>query len=97
VPWRWHEGMVLASARVNGLVSNLPGLARVEVGTRSGEVDVCVRVARPGTIADALAVVTGASGLLVVAPDEQVIQARSAFGREMAADAEGIREQLARD
>jgi hypothetical protein len=166
-PWEWREGMVLASAQVNGLVTNLPGLARVKTGTQFGEVDVCVRVAaqRPATVADALAVVARASGLpatadavavrhhtsgsilitgvednvdhyrfavpagetglLVVAwdrdkaakrrrsakvrervdlvfwagesPGEQVLQAGSGFGREMAADAEGIREQLARD
>lgn len=164
-PSEWRETMVLASTRVNGLVTNLPGLARVEVGTQFGEVDVCVRVARPGTVAAALAVAAGPSGLpatadavavthhtsgsilitdvednadhhrfavpagqtglLVVAwdrdkaakrrrnatsrervdlvfwagesPAEQVIQASSAFGREMAADAEGIREQLARE
>ncbi len=164
-PREWREAMVLASARVNGLVTNLPGLARVEVGTQFGEVDVRVRVARPGTVAAALAVAAGPSalpstadavavthhtsgsilvtdveenadhyrftvpageaGLLVVAwdrdkaarrrrnatsrervdlvfwagesPGEQVVQARSAFGRQMAADAEGIREQLARE
>ena len=164
-PWQWLETMVLASARVNGLVTNLPGLARVKTGTQFGEVDVRVRVARPGTVAAALTAAAGPSGLpatadavavthhtsgsivitdmednadhyrftvpagetglLVVAwdrdkaarrrrnatfrerfdlvfwagesPGEQVIQARSAFGREMAADAEGIREQLARD
>ncbi len=62
-PWQWHEGMVLASARVNGLVTNLPGLARVEVGTEFGEADVCVRVVCTGTVAAALEVAAGPSGL----------------------------------
>lgn len=60
-PREWWEAMVLASARVNGLVSNLPGLARVSTGTQTGDVDVCVRVAglRAATVADALAAVAG--------------------------------------
>jgi hypothetical protein len=165
-PWEWRESMVLSSARVNGLVSNLPGLARVSTGTQTGEVDLCVRVVggQPATAADAtvtaagvaglpatadavavthrtsgsilvtdvednadhyrFAVPAGEVGLLVVAwdrdkaarrrnatarervdlvfwagelPDELVIQAASAFGREMAADDERIRQQLERE
>lgn len=59
-PWEWRETMVLASAQVNGLVSNLPGLARVSTGTQTGDVDVCVRVTgrQTATVADALAAVT---------------------------------------
>jgi hypothetical protein len=162
-PWEWRETMVLAGARVNGLVSNLPGLARVTTGTKTGEVDVCVRAVESTTAADVLAAVAGPglpgtadvvavthqtsgnvlitaiednadqyrfevpegeAGLLVVAwdrdkavrrrrnaktreridlvfwtggpPGEVIIQAASVFGREMAADAEGIRQQLAR-
>lgn len=65
VPRDWRETMVLSSARVNGLVSNLPGLARVSTGTQAGEVDLCVRVApgQPATAADALAVATAGAGL----------------------------------
>jgi hypothetical protein len=166
-PWEWWETMVLSGARVNGLVSNLPGLARVSTGTQTGEADLCVRVVdrRSATAADALAAVAGATGLpatadavaithhtsgtvlvadieanadhyrftvpvgevglLVVAwdrdkaarrqrivkareridlvfwagetPGELVIKAASGFGREMAADAEGIRQQLERE
>jgi hypothetical protein len=163
-PWEWRESMVLSSARVNGLVSNLPGLARVTTGTKTGEVDVCVRAAELTTAADVLAAVAGPglpgtadvvavthqtsgnvliaaiednadqyrfevpegeAGLLVVAwdrdkavrrrrnaktreridlvfwtgepPGELIIQAGSVFGREMAADAEGIRQQLKDD
>jgi hypothetical protein len=162
-PWEWRQTMVLSSARVNGLVSNLPGLVRVSTGTQTGDVDVCVRAVgwQPATAADALAAVAGPGlpatadavavthrtsgsvlvadiedtadhyrfavpagevGLLVVAwdrdkaagrrrnakvreridlvfwageaPGELVIQASSAFGREMAADDERIRQQL---
>lgn len=163
-PWEWWETMVLSGARVNGLVSNLPGLARVSTGTRTGEVELRVRVAdgRSATAADALATAAGTAGLtatadavavthhtngtvlvadiednadhyqfmvpggdaglLVIAwdrdkaarerrsaktrelidlvfwtgetPGEQIIQAASTFGWEMAADAEGIRRQL---
>jgi hypothetical protein len=163
-PWEWLPTMELATAKVNGLVSNLPGLARVSTGTRTGEVDMRVQVVerRPATAAEALAaaagpaglpakadavVVThhtsgsilvtdiednadhyrftvpaGDTGLLVVAwdrdkaarprrdatareridlvfwageaPGELVLQAGSAFGQEMAADAKGIGQQL---
>jgi hypothetical protein len=64
-PWEWRENMLLCSARVNGLVSNLPGLARVTTGTQTGEVDLCVRAAdrRPATAADALATASGPRGL----------------------------------
>ena len=164
-PQEWRETMVLCAARVNGLVSNLPGLARVSTGTQTGEVDLRVQVAgqRSATIADALATVgstlppsadavavthhtsgvimvadiaenadhykfevpAGETGLLVVAwdrdkaarqrrnikareridlvfwvgetPGEQIIQAASAFGREMADDEAGIRQQLKRE
>lgn len=165
-PWEWRESMVLSSARVNGLVSNLPGLARVSTGTQTGEMDLCVRAVggQPATAADALATAAGVAGLpatadavavthrtsgsilvadiednadhyrfavpagevglLVVAwdrdkaarrrntrarervdlvffagepPGELVIQAASAFGREMAADDERIRQQLERE
>ena len=165
-PAEWWEAMVLAGARVNGLVSNLPGLVRVDTGTQTGDVDLCVRAVdrRPGTVADALAAVAGPGlpatadavavthhtsgailvadieenadhyrfevpagelGLLVVAwdrdkatrrrrnaktreridlvfwagkhPGELIIQAGSVFGREMAADAKGIRQQLEPD
>jgi hypothetical protein len=166
VPWEWRETMVLCSAKVNGLVSNVPGLARVSTGTRTGGVELRASVVgrRPATAADALAAVAGPAGLpaaadavavahrtsgtvlvadiednadhyrfavpagevglLVVAwdrdkarrrrtaktreridlvfwagdvPDELIIQAASDFGREMAADDEGIRSQLERD
>jgi hypothetical protein len=62
-PAEWWEAMVLAGARVNGLVSNLPGLARVTTGTQTGEVDLCVQAVnrRPATVADALAAVAGTS------------------------------------
>jgi hypothetical protein len=160
-PWEWRQAMVLAGARVNGLVSNLPGLAQVKTGTRSGEVDVCVRAVELTTAADVLAAIAGPElpatadvvavthrtsgsvlvaaiednadqyrfkvpagevGLLVVAwdrdkavrrrrnaktreridlafwagepPGELIIQAGSAFGREMAADAKSIGQQL---
>lgn len=43
-PWEWRETMELSAARVNGLVSNLPGVARVSTGTQSGEVDLRVQV-----------------------------------------------------
>jgi hypothetical protein len=60
-PWEWRDSMVLSAARVNGLVSNLPGLARVSTGTQTGEVELRVQgVTRPGaTLADALGVVGG--------------------------------------
>jgi hypothetical protein len=162
-PWEWLPTMELAAAKVNGLVSNLPGLARVSTGTRTGEVDMRVQVVerRPATAADALAaadpaglpatadavaithrtsgsilvtdiednadhfrftVPAGDIGLLAVAwdrdkaarrgrnatareridlvfwageaPGELVVQAGSAFGQEMAADAKGIGQQL---
>jgi hypothetical protein len=165
-PWEWWESMVLAGARVNGLVSNLPGLARLDTGTQAGDVDLCVHAVgeQPATVADALTTVAGPGlpatadavavthhtsgsvliagiednadhyrfvipggevGLLVVAwnrdkaarrrrnaktreridlvfwtgeaPGELIVQASSAFGREMAADAERIRQQLVRD
>ena len=165
VPQEWRETMVLSAARINGLVSNLPGLARVSTGTQTGEVDLRVQVVGhgPATIADALATVgsilppsadavavthctsgvimvadieentdhymfevpAGETGLLVVAwardkaarrrrnmkareridlvfwvgemPGERIIQAASAFGREMADDDAGIRQQLERE
>jgi hypothetical protein len=64
-PWEWLATMVLSGARVNGLVSNLPGLARVSTGTQFGEVDLRVQVVerRPATAADALAAVAGPAGL----------------------------------
>ncbi len=64
-PWEWRETMVLVSARVNGLVSNRPGLARVATGTQTGDVDLCVRAVdgAAATAADALAVAAGAQGL----------------------------------
>lgn len=164
-PQEWRETMVLCAARVNGLVSNLPGLALVSTGTQTGEVDLRVQVVGqgPATVADALATVgtilppgadavavthrtsgvimvadtrenadhykfevpAGETGLLVVAWDrdkaarrrrnakareridlvfwvgemsgERIVQAASAFGREMAADAAGIRQQLERE
>jgi hypothetical protein len=164
---RERETLEVSAARVNGLVSNLPGLAEVSTGTRAGEVDLCARVVdrHPATVTDALAAVAGPAGLpatadavavthrtggavlvtdiedyadhyrfavpvgevglLVVAwnrdkaarrtrnakareridlvfwageaPGELVIQAASAFGREMAADAESTRRQLAQE
>lgn len=162
-PWKWREMMELSAARVNGLVSNLPGLVRVSTGTQFGEVDLRVQVAghQLATVAHALAEVGGAAlsatadaiavshrtsgvimvadikdnadhyrfkvpagevGLLVVAwdrdkaarrqrnaktreridlvfwagetPGELVIQAASAFGREMAEDDQRIRNHL---
>lgn len=56
VPSQWRETMALSSARVNGLVSNLPGLVRVSTGTQTGQVDLCVRVVggQPAAAADAL-------------------------------------------
>jgi hypothetical protein len=165
-PWEWREVLTLSAARVNGLVSNLPGLARVTTGTQTGDVEVRVRALdrRPATVADALAAVAGPglpatadavavahhtsgailvadieehadhyrfevpageTGLLVVGwdrdkaarrrrnaktreridlmfwtgevPAELVIQAGSAFGREMAADDASIRQQLERE
>ena len=165
-PWE-RETLELSAARVNGLVSNLPGLAEVSTGTSVGEVDLCGRVVdrHRATVTDALAVVAGPAGLpatadavavthrtsgavlatdledyadhyrfavpagevglLVVAwdrdkaarrrrnanareridlvfwagatPGELVIQAASAFGREMAIDAERTRRQLAQE
>jgi hypothetical protein len=68
--WQVEEPADLTSALVNGLVSNLPGLARVKTGTQAGEVDLRVRVRVAGrqaaTVADALAMVAG-SGLPAVA------------------------------
>jgi hypothetical protein len=162
-PWQLQEPMELGSALVNGLVSNLPGLVEVKTGTRTGEVDLRVRVAgrQAATVADALAVVAGSGlpaaadavavthhtsgsiivadtednadhyrfevpagevGLLVVAwdrdkaarqrrnagtrelidlvfwkgetPGEQIIQAASTFGQEMADTDKTIRQQL---
>lgn len=60
-PWEWRETMELSAARVNGLVSNLPGLARVSTGTQTGEADLRVQVVghQPATIAAALAAVGG--------------------------------------
>jgi hypothetical protein len=62
-PWQLREPMEVGSALVNGLVSNLPGLAEVKTGTRTGEVDLRVRAVgrRPATVADALAVAGGPS------------------------------------
>ncbi len=164
---RERETLDLSAARVNGLVSNLHGLAEISTGTPVGEVDLCARVLdrHPATVTDALAAVAGPAGLpaaadavavthrtggavlvtdiedyadyyrfaipagevglLVVAwdrdkaarrrrnakareridlvfwageaPGELVIQAASAFGREMAADAERTRLQLAQE
>jgi hypothetical protein len=67
-PWQLREPMGLGSALVNGLVSNLPGLAEVKTGTRTGEVDLRVRVVgrQAATVADALAVASS-SGLPVAA------------------------------
>jgi hypothetical protein len=42
--WQLREPREVGSALVNGLVSNLPGLARVKTGTRVGEVDLRVRL-----------------------------------------------------
>jgi hypothetical protein len=163
-PWQLPEPMEVGSALVNGLVSNLPGLAEVKTGTRAGEVDLRVRAVgrRAATLTDALAVAGGPRlpasadavavthytngrvlvadtednadhyrfevppgevGLLVVAwdrdtaaqrrkaktrelidlvfwtgetPGEQIIQAASTFGREMADTDESIRQQLDR-
>jgi hypothetical protein len=168
VPAPWEQKTLeLSGARVNGLVSNLPGLAEVSTGTPAGEVDLCARVVDRdlATVTDALAAVAGPAGLpatadavavthrtggavlvtdiedyadhyrfavpvgevglLVVAwdrdmaarrsrnakareridlvfwagetPGELVIQAASTFGREMAADAERTRRQLAQE
>lgn len=65
VPWEWRETMALSSARVNGLVSNLPGLVRVSTGTQTGQVDLCVRAVggQPATAADALTTVAAAGDL----------------------------------
>jgi hypothetical protein len=62
-PWQLREPMEVGSALVNGLVSNLPGLAEVKTGTRAGEVDLRVRAVgrRAATVADALAVAGGPS------------------------------------
>ena len=164
-PWE-RETLELSAVRVNGLISNLPGLAEESTGTSVGQVDLCARVVdrRPATVDDALTAVAGPAGLpvtadavavthrtggvvlvtgigdyadhyrfavpvgevglLVVAwdrdkaarrrkakareridlvfwvgetPDELVIQAASAFGREMAVDAERTRRQLAQE
>jgi hypothetical protein len=165
-PWELQEALELRAARVNGLVSNLPGLARVDTGTQTGEADLRVQVVgrQPATLADALAMVGGPAlpdladavavthrtsgailvadiednadhyrfqvpagevGLLAVAwdrdkqarrrrnaktreridlvfwtgetPGELIIQARSAFGQEMADDDQRIRDQLDRE
>jgi hypothetical protein len=162
-PWQLQEPMELGSALVNGLVSNLPGLVEVKTGTRTGDVDLRVRVAgrQAAAVADALAMVAGSGlpaaadavavthhtsgsiivadtednadhyrfevpagevGLLVVAwdrdtaarqrrnartrelidlvfwkgetPGEQIIQAASTFGQEMADTDKTIRQQL---
>lgn len=62
-PWEWWESMVLSGARVNGLISNLPGLARVSTGTQTGEADLRVQaLTRPGaTLADSLDAVGGSA------------------------------------
>jgi hypothetical protein len=162
-PWEWQQALELVGAKANGLISNLPGVARITTGTETGEVDLRVQVVdrRPATTADALTAVAGPAGLpatadavavthrtcgsvlitdiednadhyrfqapagqpglLVVAwdrdkatrrrsatgreridlvfwageaPGELVVQAGSAFGREMAVEAERIGRQL---
>jgi hypothetical protein len=88
VPWEWRETMVLSSAKVNGLVSNLPGLARVSTGTRTGGVDLRARVVgrRPATVADALAAATGPAALPAAA--DAVAVAHSTSGTVLVADSE---------
>jgi hypothetical protein len=66
VPAPWEQGALeLSAARVNGLVSNLPGLAEVSTGTPVGEVDLSARAVdrHPATVTDALAAVAGPGGL----------------------------------
>jgi hypothetical protein len=66
VPAPWEQGTLeLSAARVNGLVSNLPGLAEVSTGTPAGAVDLSVRAVdgHPATVSDALAAVAGPGGL----------------------------------
>lgn len=89
VPWEWRESMVLGSARVNGLVSNLPGLARVSTGTQTGEVDLCVRAVGGllATAADALATASAVAGLPATADAVAVTHRTS--GSILVADIEG--------
>lgn len=62
---RERETLELSAARVNGLISNVPGLAEVSTGTSVGEVELCARVVdrQPATVTDALAAVAGQEGL----------------------------------
>jgi hypothetical protein len=64
-PWEWQQTLELVGARPNGLISNLPGLARISTGTQTGEVDLRVQVvdSRPATTAEALTAVAGTAGL----------------------------------
>jgi hypothetical protein len=87
VTWQSAEPTELSSALVNGLVSNLPGLARLKAGTRAGEVDLRVRVVgrQAATVADALAMVGGA-GLPAAA--DAVAVTHQTSGRVLVTDIE---------